>query len=304
MKKILNILIIYNLICTFALIGVGFLNINGVSDLFVLILFIPLVVYFALLAFKKAPIIKKRFSKNEYKKITKYLSVYSFFFSTILFLSLVGNIKSFLEIIFIVLLLPLELYFALVIIDKINKSENENKDDKSDEPNEIEKDEEGVNIKTAEEETKEKEFDKEPELIEVKKVEEEKPKDEVKEKDRRDFLKIIAGAGAGMVLTGLVNPQKAGAAFFGSVPGPGTIAIKDTTGTKIDPSIKSPTDGYGIMNTDEASYPYYYGFVNKDGAWYIVKAASDGSFTYAKGSSSYPWSSRASQTYGTFDTTF
>jgi len=127
---------------------------------------------------------------------------------------------------------------------------------------------------------------------------------DVTEKDRRAFLKLVAGAGFGFLVTAIINPHKAGAAFFGSVPGPGVIAIKDTAGVKIDPAIKSPTDGYGIMNTDTTATPYYYGFVNKDGAWYIIKEVGDGSFLYSKGSSSYPWSSRASQTYAAYDTTF
>lgn len=126
----------------------------------------------------------------------------------------------------------------------------------------------------------------------------------ISEKERRAFLKIIAGAGFGFLVTALINPQKAGAAFFGSVPGPGVISLKDTGGTKIDPAIKSPTDGYGIMNTDTVSTPYYYGFLNKDGAWYIVKEVGDGSFLYAKGSSGYNWSNRASETYASYSSTF
>ena len=39
--------------------------------------------------------------------------------------------------------------------------------------------------------------------------------------------------------------------------------VKDSNGNKIDPSIKSPTDGYGIANVDSATYPAYYGFINK-----------------------------------------
>lgn len=292
MKKIINLLIIYNLLASILLLLGGIISISKLSDFITILLFLPLFFYFLLIFFKKAPIIKRKFPKESYRRITKMLSIYGFFFSIILFLSLLGNIKSFIELVFLLILTPFEIYFALVVIDKINKnssadSHHEEKEDKKEE--EILAD----NVEVKEENI---------ETIDGEKVE--TPKEVVREKDRRDFLKILASAGLGVALTGLINPQKAGAAFFGSVPGPGTIAVKDTSGTKIDPAIKSPTDAYGIMNTDESSYPYYYGFVNKDGAWYIVKAASDGSFTYAQGASGYNWSTRASQTYASYDSTF
>lgn len=287
MKKIVNVLLFYNLFIVCCLIVVGLTNKNLSANLFFVLLFIPVVLYFVLSAFKKTPVIKHIFSKKSYYMAHKILGVYSFIFVNLLFVALVKNVTSLLEILFIGFLLPLEAYFVLLILNKIIKPKNnlaEIIEEKIEEIKEIDKN--ALNKNTKEER----------ELV--------GELSEVKEKDKRQFIKLIAGAGAGVMITMLINPSKAGAAFFGSVPGPGTIAIKDTTGTKIDPAIKSPTDGYGIMNTDEASYPYYYGFVNKDGAWYIVKSASDGSFTYSKGSSSYPWSSRASQTYASYDTTF
>lgn len=291
MKKIINLLIIYNLLASVFVIFGGIINVSKLSDFITILLFLPLFLYFLLLFFKKTPIIKHKFPKERYGRVTKILSIYGFFFSAILFLSLLGNIKSFIEFVFLLILAPFEIYFALIVIDKINK-------------NSLVEHEDGNSNKT--ESKSETKFEiKEPvALEEVKGEKVETPKEVVREKDRRDFLKILASAGLGVALTGLINPQKAGAAFFGSVPGPGTISVKDTTGTRIDPAIKSPTDGYGIMNTDESSYPYYYGFVNKDGAWYIVKAASDGSFTYAKGASGYNWSARAGQTYASYDSTF
>ena len=90
--------------------------------------------------------------------------------------------------------------------------------------------------------------------------------------------------------------KKAEAAFFGSVPGPGTISIKDTTGAKIDPAVKHPTDGYKISRLDDSS-PAYYGFTNKDGAWFIMKEDANGSYTYAVGSTAFAtnWSNRANE---------
>ena len=265
---------------------VALTNKNLSENLFFIFLFIPVVAYFALATFKKTPVIKHIFSKKRYEIAMKSLEIYSFIFVNLLFLALISNITSLIEVLFIGFLLPLEVYFVLLILNKIIKPKNKITEIVAEKVEEI-NDNENIPIKIIEEE---RGIDGEL--------------SEVREKDKRQFLKLLAGAGVGVILTGLINPQKASAAFFGSVPGPGTIAVKDTSGTKIDPAIKSPTDGYGVMNTDTAAYPYYYGFVNKDGAWYIVKEVGDGSFVYAKGGSSYPWGSRASQTYASYDTTF
>ncbi len=122
---------------------------------------------------------------------------------------------------------------------------------------------------------------------------------------KRKFLKIIGGSGLGILLLAVFKPKNAEAAFFGSVPGPGTVAIKDSNDNKIDPAIKSPTDAYGVTEIDDST-PAYYGFVNKEGAWYITKENNDGSYRYNKGTGNFSgnWSSRASLTYDYFDVTF
>src|SRR3989344_3301231 len=103
--------------------------------------------------------------------------------------------------------------------------------------------------------------------------------------DRRMFVKLIGSAGISIFFLSFFTP-KAHGAFFGSVPGPGTVALKDTTGAQIDPAIKHPTDGYKIARMDDSS-PAYYGFLNKDGAWFIMKEGTDGTYQYAKGASSF-----------------
>ena len=106
---------------------------------------------------------------------------------------------------------------------------------------------------------------------------------EITEPSRRDFLKKAGGVGLGLIAWSILNPKRVGAAFFGSVPGPGTVAIKDTTDTKIDPAIKgyqSRTTSYGITEIDDGD-PAYYGFINKDGSWYILKEdETTGDFAY------------------------
>lgn len=128
---------------------------------------------------------------------------------------------------------------------------------------------------------------------------------EIRDPKRRQFLKIIGASGVGFIITMLLNPKKTEAAFFGSVPGPGTVALKNRSGQRIDPAEKKPTDGYYITDIDN-SIPSYYGYLDKDGNWYIIKENSDGSFRYVRGSGSFSsyWSSRSSLTYDYFDNVF
>lgn len=126
--------------------------------------------------------------------------------------------------------------------------------------------------------------------------------------DRRAFLKIIGSAGITIFLFSLFT-KKAEAAFFGSVPGPGTVAIKDSTGTVIDPAKHHPTDGYKISGIDDSS-PAYYGFVNKDGDWFIMKEEADGDYLYHKrvtpteDTFDVEWPNRGGFLYDYFDTIF
>lgn len=113
---------------------------------------------------------------------------------------------------------------------------------------------------------------------------EEEELEPVKDFSRRDFLKKAGGVGLGLLAWSLLNPRQAGAAFFGSVPGPGVVGVKNIAGSQIDPAEKYPTSGYGISEIDDAGTTLYYGFVEKDGAWYILKesdAAGDLSYLYA-----------------------
>lgn len=67
--------------------------------------------------------------------------------------------------------------------------------------------------------------------------------------------------------------------------------------------LANPTTKYSLANIDDALG--YYGYLDRNGNWYINKITSTDS-TYAKGSSSYStaWTSRATQNYTTFDITF
>jgi hypothetical protein len=127
--------------------------------------------------------------------------------------------------------------------------------------------------------------------------------------DRRAFLKLIGAAGLSVFLFSIFT-KKAEAAFFGSVPGPGTVSIKNIAGEKIDPAEKQPTDGYRISEIDDfETSAAYYGFTDKDGAWFIMKEDTDtGAFRYVKGTSGFAaaWALRddPSTEYDYFDEVF
>jgi hypothetical protein len=123
---------------------------------------------------------------------------------------------------------------------------------------------------------------------------------------RRQFLKIIGGGGVSLFLMLFVFKGNASAAFFGSGGGPGVVGLKDKSGTKIDPAEKNPTDGYAVSEIDDSSLPSYYGFIHKDGSWYIAREEETGTFKYFKGSSAFSsnWASRATLGYDYFDEIF
>jgi hypothetical protein len=70
---------------------------------------------------------------------------------------------------------------------------------------------------------------------------------------------------------------------------------------------------YKCADVDADASPNYYGFVDKDGNWYILKetiSAGADTYRYAKGGSGYDtavtgaWATRASLTYGYFHNIF
>ena len=99
--------------------------------------------------------------------------------------------------------------------------------------------------------------------------------------DRRQFLKMIGSVGVSLFVFSIFT-KRARETFFGSAPSSAnTMALKDVTGTQIDPAEKIPSDGYSISGIDDASSPFFLGFVNKDGDWYIMRD-NDGEIKYYK----------------------
>lgn len=128
----------------------------------------------------------------------------------------------------------------------------------------------------------------------------------VSDNNRRLFLRLIGSSGLAVFFMAVMGKGTAQAAFFGSMPGPGTVSLKDSSGTTIDPAEKLPTDGYTITEVDDGTTDSYYGFVNQTGAWYITHETSAGAYRYAKGSSNFStsWTNRTLLSYDYFDNVF
>ena len=113
--------------------------------------------------------------------------------------------------------------------------------------------------------------------------------------DKRVFLKLIGGAGLSLLLFSIFN-KNAESLFSKSLP----------ASNKIDPVQSQPTDGYRISEIDDNVISFY-GFTNKDGAWFIMKGDTDtGSFRYARGNSNFPgnWTNRENLKYDYFNSVF
>lgn len=74
-----------------------------------------------------------------------------------------------------------------------------------------------------------------------------------------------------------------------------------------DGSIRTDRLGrYKAADIDKSGDPEYYGFVDIDGAYYIMEYTVNTSIKYTKGSSGYSlaWTNRATQSYDYFNNTF
>src|SRR3989344_1275622 len=120
--------------------------------------------------------------------------------------------------------------------------------------------------------------------------------------DKRAFLKLIGGTGLILFLMSIFN-KNTGGLFPGIAPaGSGLTLLKDSAGNKIDPAQNQPLDGYRISEVDDNIIAFY-GFINKNGAWFIMKGDEDtGSFRYARGNSDFPgnWARRENLQYDYF----
>ena len=276
--KIAKAFLLYYSFCLSIFITLGTAILGWQSgNLLFFVLFLPVVAYFGLTIFK-------------IKRWRKLFLYYNFILTTIMAIMGFVGTSSIPQLISAILFLPMAFYFWLLVLPKRNK--------KLPIPDKMLPAISPINT-TAEKITKGKVKKLEGEVLPNTKF------GKSFDLDRRMFLKLIGSTGVMLFLFSIFT-KKAEGAFFGSVPGPGTVALKDTAGVQIDPAIKSPTDGYKISQIDDSS-PAYYGFIERTGKWFIMKEDSTtGAYRYAKGASSFAtnWTNRAALTYDYFNTVF
>lgn len=119
--------------------------------------------------------------------------------------------------------------------------------------------------------------------------------------NKRAFLKLIGATGLSFFLISVFG-RKFEALLFGqniALPNSALNVPRNQTSAH---ATASPTDGYKISEIDSGEVGYY-GFVNKDGGWLIMREdPNSGSFRYAKGESNLPinWKNRKNLKYDYF----
>lgn len=119
---------------------------------------------------------------------------------------------------------------------------------------------------------------------------------EVADVDKRTFLKIIGTAGLSFFVFSLLG-RRVESLFFGKAVDPGTGTLG---GTLQGTSTKESMEEYKISEIDDSTDVAYYGFVNKDGAWFIMKEDLGAStYRYARGNSGFSdnWQNRRDLKY-------
>ena len=129
----------------------------------------------------------------------------------------------------------------------------------------------------------------------------------IEDGDKRSFLKLIGVTGISLFLYSIFSRRaQLQVPFLGSTSEPESVSLQDTTGNKIDPAEKQPTDGYRITEFDDSIIAYY-GFTHKDGSWFIMQEDTDtGSFRYVRGTSDFAssWVNREKFNYDYFINVF
>ena len=287
MRFLKGTLILYSVILTAVLVS-GAATFGASSGNYIVpILSLPIAVYFL-------------FFVLNVKKGRKLLFYYSLTIASLMTISGFKQASTISELSSTLIFLPMTIYFWSQAIPKRKK--------RSHAPFKVVETEDNFGFKIHEEEKAQ----------ELKKVEDLYPADKFGKNfdlDRRMFLKLIGSAGISVFMLALFT-KKSHAAFFGSVPGPGTVALKDSTGAQIDPAIKQPTDGYKINQLDDTSSSTYsyFGYTNKDGDWFIMRetisGVNVGDYRYYKkkvgdGNFATEWPNRATLSpYDYFDVIF
>ena len=123
--------------------------------------------------------------------------------------------------------------------------------------------------------------------------------------DKRTFLKVIGATGISFFLISIFG-QKVQSLLFGQNLALAPASTGNPPVGKTSLAAASPTDGYNISEIDDNIIGYY-GFINKEGHWFIMKGDTDtGSFRYARGRSNFPetWKKRQNLDYDYFHQVF
>jgi hypothetical protein len=124
---------------------------------------------------------------------------------------------------------------------------------------------------------------------------------EIVDIDKRAFLKMIGAAGFSFFIFSLFT-RRVEDLIFNKNYGAGNNSIGNR-----DVSSVEPTEGFKVTEISTEENDYYYGFVNKEGNWYIMREdPAEGSFRYAKGDINFSsgWKKRESLKYDYFHNVF
>lgn len=116
--------------------------------------------------------------------------------------------------------------------------------------------------------------------------------------DRRTFIKLIGATGISFLLFQPLG-RRIEDLILGKTGGSGITPLPTNNGDQFGLAGPSPTAGYKIAEINEGALTYY-GFINKDGAWLIMRQdTNENSFRYAKGNSNFPasWQNRENLRY-------
>ncbi len=123
--------------------------------------------------------------------------------------------------------------------------------------------------------------------------------------NKRTFLKLLGATGLSFFLISIFG-QKVQSLLFGRQGLSQAPASSGNTGIASATTAASPTDGYNISEVDDDTIGYY-GFINKEGQWFIMKGDTNtGSYRYVRGKSSFSdnWKRRQNLEYDYFSQIF
>lgn len=206
--------------------------------------------------------------------MNKTLTYSGFAISTLLVILAFVTAKTYTQLVFAVVAYPLLAYFALKLFPRVSR--------------------EGSTITV--------EMPIKPVRVQQVASEPQRPKVDVADIDKRTFLKLVGTAGISFFIFSLLG-RRVESLLFGETSNPALKGLGGIPDGGVNTTNITPTEGYKISEIDDSGIVTYYGFINKNSAWLIMKEETDsGSFRYAKGGSNFPvsWTDRENIKYDYF----